>query len=65
MDSDTESSSYSGSESCLEVEDFSLLESHCEQIDVSAGPVPNQFEPLDPHIHTEASMYLTDLMKRR
>ncbi|XP_067290072.1 P2X purinoceptor 7 isoform X2 [Pseudorasbora parva] len=57
-DMDSDSSSYSGSESCLEVEDFSppdSPESHCEQIDDSAGPMPYQFEPLDTHIHTSES----------
>lgn len=58
MDSDTDSSSYSGSESCLEVEDFSPSdspESYCEQTDDSAGSVPYHFEPLDPYIHTGES----------
>lgn len=53
MDSDAESSSYSASESCVEVEDFSPAESsHFDQNDDSAGPLPYLFEPLDPHLHT-------------
>uniref|UniRef100_A0A8C2I4C7 Uncharacterized protein n=1 Tax=Cyprinus carpio TaxID=7962 RepID=A0A8C2I4C7_CYPCA len=53
MDSDTESSSYTGSKSCVEVEDFSPPESpHFDQNDDSAGPMPYQSEPLDPHVHT-------------
>uniref|UniRef100_A0A9J7ZJB3 Uncharacterized protein n=1 Tax=Cyprinus carpio carpio TaxID=630221 RepID=A0A9J7ZJB3_CYPCA len=53
MDSDAESSSYTGSESCVEVEDFSPPESpHFDQNDDSAGPMPYQSEPLDPHVHT-------------
>lgn len=27
-------------------------ESHCDQNDDSPGPLPYQFEPLDPHVHT-------------